>query len=613
MNYVIAARIPNNLTLTKLLSTGPSIYTIVADGNYNSIFNPAFIADYIKSPSMSNVLLLSVDGIQYTSVDTYEELYANPKTFLWTFATGRLDIHTPNTINIWKIKSIAVGVSLAFYKTNMSHKAWNGIYNGVKYWNTLKKTPSFSDEFNDFFDQQMKYPESSVSIENTDGIFSRLNEDDNYINRNILIESWFSENGTDVALAQEFMGIINNISVGTEIEISFRDSRDRLKEKTPFRELDLSIFTNCEDNYVIPEIWGTVRRYPLKCINENDSGTKWQFMIADTTYFDIHELTAVYNNGVSIGAVPTILYLDNVAYIEILKSAISGNGDITATISGYEDPDTFELIENPLDIIRNKLYLIYGHEYNSVYYNTTAWEMALPLAYKIGIPFDEKQELKEQIETICSSSGGFFEIEKTTDLYSFIMINDDLSTQLTIYEKQFCPSDDTNIIDYDVRKMITIGAVGYSKRFDNDTYSVATDDSRSIELSSLLNSESILKQIDTHISNSLDAERAAILLLDLYGKKLRKISKRIFIDSANRLLRAGQYVGIEFNRNGFNMGTRRGFLLKVNKNYDNMMIDLEMYLEEEDESGYLVFIDDDGVIDDAEITDDTGTYDYYVI
>mgnify|MGYP001809920317 CR=1 FL=1 len=136
MNYVIAARIPNNLTLTKLLSTGPSIYTIVADGNYNSIFNPAFIADYINSPSMSNVLLLSVDGIQYTSVDTYEELYANPKTFLWMFATGRLDIHTPNTINIWKIKSIAVGVSLAFYKTNMGHKVWNGIFLVFKYWNS---------------------------------------------------------------------------------------------------------------------------------------------------------------------------------------------------------------------------------------------------------------------------------------------------------------------------------------------------------------------------------------------------------------------------------------------------------------------------------------------
>ena len=61
------------------------------------------------------------------------------------------------------------------------------------------------------------------------------------------------------------------------------------------------------------------------------------------------------------------------------------------------------------------------------------------------------------------------------------------------------------------------------------------------------------------------------------------------------------------------MGTRRGFLLKVNKNYDSMMLDLEMYLDEVDESGYFTYTDDDDTVYDAEITDDTGTYDYYVI
>jgi len=296
MNYVIAARIPTNKLVSNMILVGPSEYIVRAVGNYADLFPPEIDASYIYTSGMDNLIAVEVDGQKYTAVYNQIDCANNQRTFYWNQATKELRIRFPNTINLWQIENIVIGVSLNLYKTNLEHTEWNGLSNGVVYRGDLKSCPSFNDAMDDIFTGQMKAITSSIAIENNEGRYSRINEDDNYNGRLILIETWFSETDTNVNLTQEFAGTITNIKTGKDLVIEFKDARDRLVEKTPFRTLDLEQWTYCSENLLIPEPWGACKNVPLKCINPNDtSGSNWQFMLADVTFLNILSIANAYH------------------------------------------------------------------------------------------------------------------------------------------------------------------------------------------------------------------------------------------------------------------------------------------------------------------------------
>ncbi len=615
MNYVIAARIPNNLAVDQMLHTGPNEWTLRALGVYTDLYAPEIDASYISLPSMDNVLTLAVDSVIYTKVDTDAERFANEKTFTWTQGTRELVIHFASTVSFWSVNTVTLGVTLNFFKTNLDITQFNGISNGIAYKRLLASTPDFSDSFDNIFDGKQTYSPSSFKVQNEDGAYSRLNEDDNFIGRAVLIESWFGTNDYDynVVLSQETRGIITKIEVGKTINIEYKDSRDKFYDKTPTRKLDLTTWTMCQDNHVIPEIWGSCRRVPLKCLNENDTSVpNWQFMLADVTWLSLHSLDYIYISGARTAAPTILISADNIAYIEILKSSVPDKTAVTADVNGYKETIAGTLIESPLDIIRHKIWQIYGHAYNSTYFDTDAWELALVYARAVGLFLNTETEFKTQIESISGSSGGFFYVDRTTDKYTFRIIGSDMSTQFAVYEKQYLPKEDRNEIEYDYSQIISVVKIGYNKRYSDGEYSWYTDDTRAADIALINGSENKTLEIRTQLTNYDDAVRAASMYLDLFGRKLRKVSKTVFIDNQNRLVKSGQLISMQFDKNGFNMGQRRAFLLSSKKNCDNMNLTFTAYMRGTDLSGYRQF-NEGGVLTDAEFNQNATLFDWYFV
>jgi hypothetical protein len=558
------------------------------------------------------VLTLSIDSVVYTKVATEDERVANQRTFTWVQGSKDLRVHLANTINIHSINNFVIGVTINFFKTNLTIDKFNGITGGIAYKRRLASCPDFSDSFDDLFNSKQQYSESSVEIENEDGAFSRLNEDDNFINRFILIESWFADTGWAVALTQEFMGVITNLSVGKRLKIDFKDARDKLVEETPFRILDLKTWIYCADAVVIPEVWGHCRRVPLKCINENDaSNTYWYFMLADVAFLSLHSLEYIYINNVRTAAPAILVSADNIAYIQILKTAVTDIGNVCVDENGYKEV-AGTLIDNPLDIIRHKIWQIYGQAYNSVYFDTSVWASALVYVFKVNYLLTEAKQFKDQIEAITGSSGGYFEINKVTNLYSFRIIGQDMSTQFSIYEKHYLPVGERNEYVTDAEKMFASVKIGYNKRYDTGTYSWYTDNSRSSVIGPYVNSDNKCKAIETNLTSETDASRAAEMFLNMYGRKLRKVSKTIYINPVNRASRSAQVISMQFDKNGFNMGSRRAFLLSNKKNYDKMELTFDAYLRGEDLGGPMQF-SQGGVLTDAEFSQSGVEYPAYFV
>lgn len=609
--YLITAEIPINLSQSDFVYFSPNVIGFVSDGNYNGLINSVFQPENIKNDSVVNVFGLEVDGIKYTAVDNGADLLANEKAFFWEAGRKLLRIHLPAGVSLWSISTVTIGVSLAFYRSNMTLKQFDGQVGDVKYERRLESVSEITEQFDNIQDGKMVIASGSLSIQNNDGKYSRLNEDDNYINKLVKVSSWFSDQSSTISLTQEFNAIINSIKTGPYIYIDYIDPRGNFPEKVPSRKIDINIWTDCDSNYIIPEIWGLCPDVPLQCINKNQTGTTWQLILGDITYLNIQSVSVLYYNGNPIDTLPTILTADNIAYLEVSSATYEDSDGFTADVNGYETAGNV-LIENPLDILENKFQQIYGKTYSSVYYDTTAWAYSKARVYDIALFINDEIELKEMIQNINGSSGGRFFIDRHTDKYSYEILFDDLSSQISIPEIRFIPEGDRNIVDYNPEKIIQIASINYSKRWKKNKYLTYTNTSKQAAIKSILNSDGINKPINTFISKLSDAQDFSNKILFMYGRKIRFIEKTIPLNSVYNNIQAGKLVSLECNSDGYNLGFMRTLILYVKKDFNNNNVAFNGWMLEPDVSGFLLF-NDDGTIFNAAFNDNGEEYLWYTI
>jgi len=610
-DYVNAIQIPLENIITEIINLETFIVGFVTDGNYNGIFNSDFNPEIIQNQNIDNPIALTIGGVLYTKVENKIDLYNNEKTWYWDDARKLFLIRIPTSLNRWKISQMIAGVSFACYRTNMSIQEFDGIYNGTKYRKILQSVPEIREKADDLFSGITNYEGGQISIQNNQGLMSRLNEDGEFLGRTFFFESWYySKSDPEVNLTTDFSGIISKLNIGKEIRITYKDPRDKFVENICTRVLDLDIWIDCESSYVIPKVYGTPKDCELICINEKTAGTVWKLMLADVSFLDIDGIDILYYKGNPVAA-PAVQIADNVAYIEMNKTTYPEKDGFTADLSGYVDSGSV-LITNPLEMIETVIEEIYLQAYNSVYYDTAIWEDCKNYVFSPSFYLKDKLQVKEFFTKISASSGGVFYIDKSTGKYTFEIIAQDLSLTIIIPEIRFQDERDRNEIQYTVDNVVQVCTIGYGKKQKSSKYKLYTDESKKAEIYNIINTDQKEKVFETDITDLEDATTAAQKYLYLFGRKLRYIEKTIPLNSETKNIKKNKFISIQFDKDGFDMGYMRAYILEVSKNFDTGSIKFSAYLFEEDNSGFKVF-DDGGTIYDATFDDGGSEVSQFVV
>ncbi len=121
---------------------------------------------------------------------------------------------------------------------------------------------------------------------------------------------------------------------------------------------------------------------------------------------------------------------------------------------------------NALDTIVDILRTTYGIQYNSIYYDTTAWAAARALVANVSIDIDTDHDIEDKpvieiIEWICSSVFGLF-IVGADNRFSFKIVDTSAAATFTIPATDILNS---HSYSYDPSEVITSVKVGYDKNW----------------------------------------------------------------------------------------------------------------------------------------------------
>jgi hypothetical protein len=126
--------------------------------------------------------------------------------------------------------------------------------------------------------------------------------------------------------------------------------------------------------------------------------------------------------------------------------------------------------KNALDAIVEILTQSYNIQYNSTYYDTTAWAIARALVPVITINMKEEGPTINVIEEICGTIFGLFKIDPD-NRFSFKIVDTSTTALTTIVSTDIL---NHHTISYDPSEVISSVKVGYNKNWDSDYVSPYT-------------------------------------------------------------------------------------------------------------------------------------------
>ena len=181
-------------------------------------------------------------------------------------------------------------------------------------------------------------------------------------------------------------------------------------------------------------------------------------------YFGYRDIDIDDYAQIFTGAINTINISEEQVDIEIIDKRAQLTKEITYTSTHSE---------NALTSIKNILVDNFTVEYNTTFFDTTAWAVASALAPNITINMQDTEPAINMIEQICTTVFGTFEVTPTGK-FSFTMIDNTATASTTIQDYDIM---NRHSLTYDPSEAISSVKIGYNRDWvtSGDQYTYITN------------------------------------------------------------------------------------------------------------------------------------------
>ena len=428
----------------------PGVITFVDDNANTGYYG-------YTNATMYNINSLTIDGVIYLKVNDLVDLETRDEAFYYDDATTFIYITFTNYEN-WLQQNIFAGASFSY--SNKENSAGNFI-GGSYYKELITSISNIKKSKDPLFYGLLKYNVGTVKLLNTEGEFDAWRDKSMYRQPTRL---YVGENGgTYAQLVQVGSGVIGEHSRSwSEFSIKIQDSRTVLTNKIPKNRLTTAIYPYLSDSNVdrvIPLAYGSVNNAPCACLNENQGGATFTFMVADTEYNALTSIGVVKVAGV----VKSVNSSDTAAGTFVLSSAnVDGNfGEVTCSFVAPIS-NGVEIIK---DIMSNYAYTDYIDEYYDLV--ETAAAVTECNNRSAAVYVKEESDVKKIIEQICVDIDGLF-FQKDNGLWTVRTYNP-LRTPVTqIYFDEIIKG---RSIEGNEDQFLSSVVVKYNKNHGTDSWS----------------------------------------------------------------------------------------------------------------------------------------------
>jgi len=533
------------------------------DAVYDTIA-PEFLGG-VSAQDIDSVGSVSSDAAALRAAYSVAAVQAEENTFYWDPGSRRVYIHLVNGDEP-SLHRIVLGVVYGV----ANH---GGVYGGTLYESRLLSAPRIGKSRDPLFWGRIRFAGGTVSIDNADGHFDSMAEEQDVFGNSARILLGFDQEDR-AEFRTLYTGTIGAIRIGTDtLEVDIVDPRRYLASRVPdqvFRVADYPNLKSSNEGKSIPIGYGALRNVPAVCTNEEESPAPaaYSFKLFDMSHHAaMHEITTVYVEGAAKAPASTDL---SEAGFTLAAADYSPGQKVTVDCQGYENGDG-NLIENALDVIADILEQWLEIPYSATAYDQGAWAAARLLAPDIGYYGDRPTEVSEIIEDIAATSRGLFLVDRL-GRFSFRIPNE---ASYPVQEIQGHELLEAPAVEYEPEETLGVVQVGYSRDWSSGEYLYLRDDSLRAQV---LERYKIApeKTFETLLQDAAAAQAFAEALLVSGGKVARQVSARLKLSGSQREL--GDIIQVALTRRAGDafIGTMKAEVIGVS--YDLIAAEQELRL-----------------------------------
>lgn len=382
---------------------------------------------------------------------------------------------------------------------------FEGYYNPLEiesplfYEGRLQSIPNISFKKDSTYYSVVSFDGGAITLNNTDGYFDNLDEEDVY---GQICTLWYSMDSGST-FQKIYTGYFESFQLNGipgQCVINVYDKRKILSKSIPPNSYSLTDYPNLNINNVgLPKAmgFGKINSAPAVCLNEAEvTPTNYTFLICDPIH-PIESIDEVTLDGVivtpeNINLTACTFTLPFATYKQGKQPSVSYHGYIVDA----------ELLENPIKILEYLLSNYAGLSKTAFNYNLTEWNSCRDRVGNpiIGMHIADKKTMIDIIGDISNSIFGTFLIQKD-GLISFKIRDPNKAISKIIYMDDQIASPIQNYISSEYANAIR---VGYNKAYSNGRSTHIRFDDQETSLFNRYRVDSE-KTVETYISNEADA------------------------------------------------------------------------------------------------------------
>lgn len=453
-----------------------------------------------------------------------------------------------------------------------------GVYNGLLYDGKVKSVPSIIKSKDVLFFGKIKFEGGTITLDNSDGFFDTFTDDNDVFNNEARLLIGFDD--IDYSEFEEvFSGNVQTFESGqTVTKVQVQDKRKSLDSPIPPKSFSSSDFSDISDDNngsPIPYVYGSVRKIPIVCTNEDESPAPatYSFKIADTTFHSIKSIDQIYVNG---GAVAHANESLASATFTLTSAQYTAGDDVTGDIQGFVD-SSGDLIENGIEIIKDLIVNDQGLPFSSDFFNLIEWNASTLLAPNIGIVISERVKVNKVVQDISASmydtdarSTPFgLLISQDNGLLSYRIINTSGAWSREIEKQEIMG---TPSLTNDPTEVIAVTNIGYNKNWGSNRYVVLNDTQKEADVNLKFKTKR-KRRFDTLLQTQALAQGLSTAILNVSSdvKKIVKLRTKV----QNFDLEVGDLVRVNVTRASKTIiGYNKCEVLGIQKNLNDFTVDL---------------------------------------
>lgn len=568
----------------------PFNYYCNFDATYSGV-SSIFLSHYSGRTDVKHIGIVREEQGFLAKETSIANVESTAGTFFWDGANNNLHVHCLDD-NHPRNKITNIGITQGWISGNGEDSPEGpNTYSGFLHEYRIESLPGVSASRPNNFYGVMVNPGGSVAVKNQDAFFNSF-LDDYYLAGNMADIYIGFEDLPFSEFKKVFTGTSENISIGQIMNIDFADAKEILQEQIPNKELTQSYYPNLSDNNIgkfKPYRYGYCNRVECICLNEDEGGSSFTFLAADTTHHSIKEISTIYNTTENTNPTAVTTNLRNGTFT--LSSSDYTKGDeILVDMQGYDDSTgkdgSGSLISETLDVMKDILVTQYGYEYSDTFFLTSEWDDSSDQDYDVGLSLEKGTKIIDIMKDLALTIPGYFEY--TTDRkFSFRNYNVARTIYDTIKKEE--------ILNYfEPRVDLTEGATsircGYAKRWKDDDYRYQLDDTQKNTLVYEFKRFQPQQQ-ETLLYDLAGANSFNSRYMDLYGGQFPVVEIELKMQVAG--IKPLDMIDVELDRHDSSfLGIKTCEVISVSYDFSSFTMTLKLRIIEDTQ--WTTLVDEDG-------------------